>query len=372
MYRLSHRTIFLFLIMFFADASRAQDLSGRYTVPTSRGAITLSLQRAASGQYTGTLVGDDGITFQVEGRVDEGELIGYLLMQGSRRAMIEAFAEGQQLYVTLIPLDAGGQPAYAAAQETVYQKEAGGGPLPGAGGPLAAGGNAPPANEGFAGTFSGNVNGTPARLELRQEGTRLSGQADAGGYGYTLSGTMAGSRAQGTLTDSQTGGQVNFEATLQGDVLTLRLLDPTTGQRGTLTFQRGTRTAGAEASVPEGAAGPHERDPALVGTWRKSETMVSGDASLVSEVFMEIRADGTFSQGNARVMAGGANPWGSWGADSGSSGDTVTGQWRTQGRIIQIFAPQIGQWVSIARYYVEGNKLLLYLSDGSRELWYRQ
>ena len=42
---------------------------------------------------------------------------------------------------------------------------------------------------GFAGTYTGALNGVPATLAIRQQGATLQGQADAGGYRCTLSGT---------------------------------------------------------------------------------------------------------------------------------------------------------------------------------------
>ncbi|GIX46723.1 MAG: hypothetical protein KatS3mg131_0934 [Candidatus Tectimicrobiota bacterium] len=100
--------------------------------------------------------------------------------------------------------------------------------------------------------------------------------------------------------------------------------------------------------------------------------MSGGGASLAMQTFLTVSADGTFSYGSARAVGGGETPWGTWGVDTGTGGDTMSGRWRTADRILYLLHPTTGQWVPAARYYVEGNQLLLYLPDGSRELWYRQ
>lgn len=112
----------------------------------------------------------------------------------------------------------------------------------------------------------------------------------------------------------------------------------------------------------------YQRDPALVGLWHYSDSYTSGDFSMVSEKYMEVRRDGTYSYGNGRI-AGGGN---SGTFDSGGGGDVINGKWRTENGMIYIDEGGYGNWIPYAGYYVEGNKLLIKFSNGSREIWSRR
>lgn len=225
--------------------------------------------------------------------------------------------------------------------------------------------------QSFTGTFAGSIQGTPTTLTLEQEGTTLRGQADASGYLYTLTAAVSEpSQAQGRFTDPQTDGALDVELALQEDQLTLTLLvqDPQTGQvqRMPVLFRRGD--AAAETPVPEAEDANIARDPRLVGLWSYTDTYVSGDFSGTSQVFMQVKPDGTYAYGNGRVMAGTSGAWG----DTGHSGDVSTGSWRTQDVIIYVKENNTGPWVGYARYHIEGDRMLLTFGDGSKQLWHRQ
>jgi hypothetical protein len=110
----------------------------------------------------------------------------------------------------------------------------------------------------------------------------------------------------------------------------------------------------------------YQRDPMLVGSWRYSKSYVSGDFSMVTERYMEVRPDGTYSYGDGKVAGGGNS--GSFGSNGG---DVITGKWRTKNGIIYIDEGGYGNWVPYSGYYVEGNSLMLKFSDGSQEIWKR-
>lgn len=241
----------------------------------------------------------------------------------------------------------------------------------------------PQQSSAFAGTYAGTLSGTPTMLTIQQQGATLQGQVDAGGYPYALSATASGATARGTLSDPQTGGTMNVELSMQGDQLSLTLLvqDPNTGQmtRMPTLFQRsgagpGGSAIGGPAQVgqapdPGGAASDgFERDPYLVGSWSYTESMTSGDASMVTQMFLQVNPDGTYATGNGRAVGGGAG----WSGDTGYGGDVVRGKWRTQDRIIYIQEAGSPQWVPYARYYVEGTRMMFTFGDGSRQVWHRQ
>lgn len=108
-----------------------------------------------------------------------------------------------------------------------------------------------------------------------------------------------------------------------------------------------------------------ERDQMLIGSWRYTESYTSGDFSMVTEKYMEVRPDGTYSYGNG-IVAGGGNA-GSFGS---GGGDAIHGKWRTENGLIFVDYGY-GQWELYSGYYIEGNKLMLKFNNGSREIWDR-
>lgn len=111
----------------------------------------------------------------------------------------------------------------------------------------------------------------------------------------------------------------------------------------------------------------YQRDPALAGFWRYTKSYASGDFSMVTEKYMEVRPEGTYSYGNGKVAGGGNS--GSFGS---GGGDVITGKWRTENGIIYIDEGGYDNWVPYSYYYVEGNSLMLKYNSGSKEIWHRQ
>ena len=109
-----------------------------------------------------------------------------------------------------------------------------------------------------------------------------------------------------------------------------------------------------------------QRDSYLVGLWRYTDSYTSGDFSMVTEKYMEVRMDGTYSYGNGKVAGGGNS--GSFGS---GGGDVITGNWRTENGIIYIDEGGYGNWIPYSGYYIEGNSLMLKFENGSREIWNR-
>ena len=235
----------------------------------------------------------------------------------------------------------------------------------------------PLAAQSLDGTYHGDISGTPATLTLQQEGSALRGAIDAGGYGYTLTGTARGGGGEGTLTDPQAGSAMAFEMAAQGSALTLTILatDPYGQvQRIPFSFQRAGGSGSYGAAAPSPAPGPSaggeanvQRDPALVGVWSYSNTYNSGDFSGTTRLQMQVNPDGTYLYGGGGVSISGDAGYG-----RSSSGDVTRGEWRTEGNIVHIREAGSPQWTPYARYYVEGNQMLLTFGDGSRQVWNRQ
>ena len=95
------------LVMLHCHAP-AQNLTGTYTLHTPQGPIKLNLEQADT-QVTGTLVGYDGTTYQLEGLLEDGEVDGMLTgTEGQAEFGIYRDEEDGLLYFDLIPVDAAG------------------------------------------------------------------------------------------------------------------------------------------------------------------------------------------------------------------------------------------------------------------------
>lgn len=217
------------------------------------------------------------------------------------------------------------------------------------------------------GIYHGTINGTPSTLRLMSNQGRLEGEIDAGGYRYRLTGTSVGAHGQGVFSDPNTGGSGQFEARKQGHSVTLKIR--LAGQPQPLALQFRENTA---ADTPSGAEADEQqaqsirRDSALIGRWRHSDSMTSGTYSGVVQNFLTILPNGVYRLGEGEFAGGGP---GVSGVSRG--GDVVTGQWRTENRIVYIKEQGSPQWTPYARYYVEANKLMFTFADRSRQIWYR-
>lgn len=402
----------LMLATILAPAA-AQSVAGTYATPTSSGAITLTLEQ--SGQnVSGTLVGDDGTTFRVEGTFDGNEFAGGLANPTGTVAAIQGglYDAGIQFYV--VPLDANGNPNVESAQQFVMERQSGAAaPSPQGSAGLSGLGmaapqqqqpaspSAPAGGQLLSGTYRGDIAGTPATLTLETAAGGLRGAIDAGGYGYTLQGSVSGNVGQGTLADPQTGANMPFEISEQAGAVTLIMLvqDPSSGQsqRVPFTFNRdgvgaaGVQSGGGAAGYggsagaqaghgagPAGGAGQQanvQRDPALVGNWSYNETYTSNDAlssfSAVTRYFLQISPDGSYAYGSGGMSAGLDNDLGSVSGNSGG-GDVSRGQWRTENNIVYIMEPGSPQWVPYAKYYVEGSSMMFTFGNGKRQVWHRR
>jgi hypothetical protein len=219
----------------------------------------------------------------------------------------------------------------------------------------------------FDGDYIGQIQGTTTSLRLATQGNVLSGNANAAGYIYNLSGTVQGNHCAGQLQDPQNGAAMGFEAALEGDTLTLSIAFPDLYAGGfnnvTLQFQR--RTAGSQntAEVDDGTTDQSHLDPILLGEWMRSQSMSGGGIAVVTQERLRINPDGTFLMYDSKAV-------GPTGTIQGS--ETLAGRWRTVQGIIHVKVSGQPNWLPYGRYIVQGGSLMFTLADGTRELWQRQ
>lgn len=220
----------------------------------------------------------------------------------------------------------------------------------------------------FAGVYSGVVAGAAATLTLQRAGDRAEGALDVAGYGYEVNGVVAGDRFTGELADPALGRRVPLlGAAIDGGVA----LDAGGGPMAFHRSDSGTPEVhpAATGEPPTGRVpmqppgeGDEGLDPALVGQWRRTETMASGEFTMASDYFLAVAADGTFES-----ASGGSA--GSMGTVSQGVQVTGRGRWRVQGDLVLL--DEGWGYQPFARYQAAGVRLMFVFGDGSTQVWER-
>ena len=209
-------------------------------------------------------------------------------------------------------------------------------------------------------------------VRIEVTGGRLAGTLDVPGSStIALRGNALGRYARGTMISPVDTGE--FEALVEGDTLALTL--STKAQTVPLRLKRvDTSTAAAPpGKVPAPSPAPPVQggagDVRLVGTWVGQTLITSGDASMASEDFLVLRADGSYAYGKGRAVAGGSG----WSFEGGGGGATEQGRWRAEDGVYYILG-QNGQWKRIGRYGMtdDGQTMRIIYDAGGRKLWSRR
>ena len=222
-------------------------------------------------------------------------------------------------------------------------------------------------NNGWDLPYQGSIVGINATLTGKSTGTSWSGKIDASGYLLTLEGSLAGDQCTGTMSDPQTQAEAPFTALLDNRGITITIVDinPVTGQEEEMHFvfvKSSSLTPGTPAAILP-TQGTNLLDMTLVGTWRYTETYVSGDFSVATDYLMQFNADGIVYVTDGRSAGGGASS----SFDSGA-GDVHQGTWKTENKVLWLNDGQSG-WQPYARYYTEPSRMMLTFADGKNQVW---
>jgi hypothetical protein len=240
-----------------------------------------------------------------------------------------------------------------------------------AGGLLASVAHAQAPAADFAGTYAVRTEQGPIVLRIEVTEGRLAGTlAVPGSNPIVLSGHALGRYARGTISSAGDTGE--FEALVDGDTLNLRLSQQ--AQTVPLQLQRvdPSTAATAPGTVPAPTPGPPVStgagDMRLVGTWVGQTLVTSGNASMASEEFLVFHADGSYTYGTGRAVAGGSG----WSYEGGG-GATERGRWRAEDGVFYVLQPD-GQWRAVGRYGMteDGQTMRIIYEGGGRKLWSRR
>lgn len=226
---------------------------------------------------------------------------------------------------------------------------------------MAATGMNPEANaQRINGNFAGQQPGMNSAIVLQAKGNNVTGNFELNGRPGTVQATLSGSRLQGTLYDVQMQKNYAFSGYLQQDSLYLSIIFPELNNQAVQLQMKRLPAAAAQANTRPTAG---NRNPALVGLWRYTETFSSGSgdnyASFSTDYFMEFKADGTVFSWTGK-SAGGSNNLSLEGYPSG----TQKAGWSTQGKTLFLTDPASGQKSSLL-FYAEANRMMLH--NGGQE-----
>jgi hypothetical protein len=128
-------------------------------------------------------------------------------------------------------------------------------------------------------------------------------------------------------------------------------------------------TARPSSPAPTPSEPGHASDKRLIGNWVHQNLITSGNASFASEEFLSFRADGAYSYGKGRSVAGGGN----WSYDGGRGSGGENGRWRASDGVLYML-DQNGQWSRIGKYgFTEDLSTMRITYDrGGKKLWSRR
>ncbi len=227
----------------------------------------------------------------------------------------------------------------------------------------------------YVGDFEGN--GAVAFLdqmddELFYLNLQLEGQVYTAGAEYS-DGVLTGSLDDfGQLPfsiEAQAGGE-ELVLTAAGQTYRLRRIGDLPA--GDSTTERIASSEPGEAlqsqsPTPPAAGAAGNRDSRLVGSYSRQEIVSTPQGSIATQMFLEIRADGTFSEVMGDTLGGGMD----WSGQVGGAGGAQTAEWSTQNGVFLVKMPGMTQWVPLARYVLQPGRLMFVYNDGSQHLWYR-
>jgi len=213
------------------------------------------------------------------------------------------------------------------------------------------------APSGFNGRFRGTVGAGSEEITLSTSGSTVKMSF----HGEEVEGRLVSpTRAEGIKTSEE--GTFRFAFDLQGnDKISATFTVVVAGQTIDLPPTTLERVVDAPASggASAGGGGGGARDEALVGHWRHTETLGSGQTFLVTDTHVVLAADGTFEQWSKSAGMG-----------SSSESERTRGQWKAEGGSLH-FRDEGQDWVLVGRYAVSGDNLMITGSGGAKRVYER-
>ena len=247
-------------------AASGHSFAGTYSISTSSGPMTLSLQQGTEGRVTGTLTDANGNNYNLDGAINvaSGVALGILAGPNGSTAMFKLQPMAGGVGFAFAPMGGGQGASLDTAEVFFYSRvgpsPAGGMALSGGVNPLAGGGAA---SDPFVGTFADER----ATLQLSGSGGTYTGQMQFQGQTFPVRATSPDGRSlNGTFTSG--GNSFRFNAILQGPALAFTTSGTTYNLRRTGPQQTapamplnppGRSSAGGRSAGRTGSRWDHQR-----------------------------------------------------------------------------------------------------------------
>ena len=223
----------------------------------------------------------------------------------------------------------------------------------------------------FTGRYEGEIDGIKSLLQLSQKSNNLHGDLNKSGVIFSVVGVVTHDKIEGRLSDAGNMQSYMLQAEINNSFLIIHLISPdlTTGSMTTnsYTFKKvDSDTNKTDLSSKHLISdSQYDNDTDLSGTWAREEIIGSSEMAISTQVVIELDNKGNYKLLGAINLKGAK--------DTGYSGDTTKGKWRTHNGIFYMLVSGSKYWKPYARYNIEGNnKMTFTLEDGERQDWVKR
>jgi len=223
----------------------------------------------------------------------------------------------------------------------------------------------------FTGRYEGEIDGIKSLLQLSQKSNNLHGDLNKSGVIFSVVGVVTHDKIEGRLTDAGNMQSYMLQAEINNSFLIIHLITPdlTTGSMTTnsYTFKKvDSDTNKTDLSSKHLISdSQYDNDADLSGTWAREEIIGSSEMAISTQVVIELDNKGNYKLLGAINLKGAK--------DTGYSGDTTKGKWRTHNGTFYMLVSGSKYWKPYARYNIEGNnKMTFILEDGERQDWVKR
>jgi hypothetical protein len=219
----------------------------------------------------------------------------------------------------------------------------------------------------YTGKYSGVMDKFPTSLKIIQKGSDLQGELKKGKTNYNIVGVVVNDKIQGRISETESSETFLLEAENNNGILVMNLismdLEEVISNSVSYSFKM------LDTKIHEPIAPVNDftnnhisfNDPQINGTWARDELLSNNMVTINAKIVIELNENGNYK------ILGAQKPEGH--KDTGYSGDTTSGKWKTINNIFYILVSGSKHWKPYAKYEIVNNNLVFVLGDGERQVW---
>ena len=219
----------------------------------------------------------------------------------------------------------------------------------------------------YSGSYKGTIDGVNSTLIITQEQNSIKGELYRGSSKYDLTGVVISNSIHGKLTDTETHetyivlAEFNYDGSLRMELI-MHNIEKSLSESNTYIFVISDNN---EITIKQNTKTEpvNNIDIKLVGTWAKDDMLSANEITLHTKMLIELDNNGNYKILGARKLDGYR--------DTGYSGDTTTGKWKTINNTFYIQVSGSRHWKPYATYKIKGPNLIFTLGDQDRQVWSR-